>query len=153
MPGGTANGCPARHPGRVILRVLAASATAIGVLAACAPATESATVATAPARTVPLTIEVPAPCDQVEQEFAPLTLAAGDYKMTIEPSGSCEGSAGSAALTYQAQIPQTGAVQVNPGTQPAATFAAEDVQDAVTITYQESGNGFTVATVEPPLRS
>lgn len=89
----------------------------------------------------------------MEQEFAPLTLAAGDYKVTAQPSGPCKQTGGTATLTYRAQIPQTGAVQVNPGTQPAATFAAEDVGSAVTITYEESGSGFTVATVNPPLRS
>lgn len=126
---------------------------AVAVLSACSTTTESASVPTAPSRTVPLTINVPAPCAQVQSQFAPLTLASGDYEVTVASSATCTADGSEAVLQYEAPIPDTGAVQVNPGSQPAATFAAEDVQTSVTVTYQVSGSGFSVASVDPPLRS
>lgn len=111
----------------------------------------AAVPATEPTRTVPLTIEVPLGCDQAQSQFTPVLIAVGDYEQTLEPSKKCEGSKDTSVLTFAAPLPADGAVQVNPGNQPAATFNADAVTSDVAISYQGSGGGFTVASVSPPL--
>lgn len=105
-----------------------------------------------PSTTVPLSIEAPVPCSQMDTAFTPLDVAASDYLVTLQPASPCTEGKGLSILIFNVPVPPTGAVQVNPGNQPAATFAAEDaLGGGVRVVYEEEGSGFTVSSVDPPL--
>lgn len=132
----------------MITRTLATLACLIP-LAACT--STAAVPATEPTRTVPLTIQVPVDCSEATAQFSPVLIAVGDYERTLEPSDKCQPEGSNSTLTFAAPLPADGAVQMNPGNQPAATFNADAVTTDVSIVYQESGSGFAVASVSPPL--
>lgn len=122
------------------------------LLSACASgADDSAPPTPVPSTTVPVSIEAPVPCSQMEPAFTPLEVAASDYLVTLQTASPCTEGKGLTILVFNVPVPPTGAVQLNPGNQPAATFAAEDAGGGVRVVYQQDGNGFSVASIDPPL--
>ena len=137
--------------GSVTPRLVLLAGLAAGLAACSSSGGDTPPPTPVPATTVPVSIEAPVPCSQMEPAFTPMQVAASDYLVTLQPASPCTEGKGLTVLIFNVPVPPQGAVQLNPGNQPAATFAAEEAAGGVRVVYQQGATGFTVATVDPPL--